>query len=167
MTPQTMTELGKYQETFEREFQVTMKLVKEFPASQLELKPSPKSATARETLWALAMGQIVIGAVCEREELVPEGFPSAPATLPELVGALESAHRDTATKLRAMTDERMNDAFRMPVGPKRMGEVRRGDALWMFLYDGIHHRGQLSVYQRIAGGRVPSIYGPSLDEPWF
>jgi uncharacterized damage-inducible protein DinB len=35
------------------------------------------------------------------------------------------------------------------------------------LYDTIHHRGQLSVYMRLAGARVPSIYGPSGDEPWF
>ena len=30
-----------------------------------------------------------------------------------------------------------------------------------------HHRGQLSVYLRLAGGRVPSIYGPSADDPTF
>jgi uncharacterized damage-inducible protein DinB len=27
----------------------------------------------------------------------------------------------------------------------------------------IHHRGQLSVYLRPAGGRVPAIYGESYD----
>jgi|SRR5882672_5842572 len=32
--------------------------------------------------------------------------------------------------------------------------------------DMIHHRGQFTVYSRIAGGKVPSIYGPSADEPW-
>ena len=40
------------------------------------------------------------------------------------------------------------------------------DVLWFMLTDSIHHRGQLSVYVRMAGGRVPSIYGPSADEPW-
>jgi uncharacterized damage-inducible protein DinB len=34
------------------------------------------------------------------------------------------------------------------------------------LMDSIHHRGQMSVYLRCAGGKVPSIYGPSADEPW-
>jgi len=61
----------------------------------------------------------------------------------------------------------MNGTVRMPVGPKQVGDVRRGDALWMMLMDTVHHRGQLSVYQRIAGGKVPSIYGPSGDEPWW
>ena len=39
--------------------------------------------------------------------------------------------------------------------------------LWLMLNDSIHHRGQLSVYERMAGGLVPSIYGPSADEPWM
>jgi len=38
--------------------------------------------------------------------------------------------------------------------------------MWFMLLDSIHHRGQLSVYVRMAGGKVPSIYGPSADEPW-
>ena len=31
----------------------------------------------------------------------------------------------------------------------------------------IHHRGQMSVYLRMAGGKVPALYGPSADEPWI
>ena len=30
----------------------------------------------------------------------------------------------------------------------------------------VHHRGQLSAYLRPMGGKVPSIYGGSYDEPW-
>lgn len=55
----------------------------------------------------------------------------------------------------------------MPVGPKQLGDVRRGDALWIMLYDTIRHRGQLTVYTRKAGGIVPSIYGPTAEVPWW
>ena len=34
------------------------------------------------------------------------------------------------------------------------------------LLDHVHHRGQFTIYSRIAGGKVPQIYGPSADEPW-
>ena len=34
---------------------------------------------------------------------------------------------------------------------------------WSFLFDAIHHRGQLSTYLRAMGAKVPSIYGPSAD----
>jgi uncharacterized damage-inducible protein DinB len=30
-----------------------------------------------------------------------------------------------------------------------------------------HHRGQLTTYIRIAGEKVPSIYGPTADDPAF
>jgi uncharacterized damage-inducible protein DinB len=39
-----------------------------------------------------------------------------------------------------------------------------GDILRGFLYDAVHHRGQLTTYLRPMGGKVPSIYGPSGDE---
>jgi uncharacterized damage-inducible protein DinB len=44
-------------------------------------------------------------------------------------------------------------------------ETSLGDMLWGFLFDGIHHRGQLSTYLRPMGAKVPSIYGPSADDP--
>jgi uncharacterized damage-inducible protein DinB len=44
-------------------------------------------------------------------------------------------------------------------------EVPLGEMFWLGLFDAIHHRGQLSVYLRPMGGRVPSIYGPSADDP--
>jgi uncharacterized damage-inducible protein DinB len=48
-----------------------------------------------------------------------------------------------------------------------MGDVRRMDVRWLMLMDGVRHRGPLSVYLRMADGTVPSIYGPSADEPWM
>jgi uncharacterized damage-inducible protein DinB len=43
------------------------------------------------------------------------------------------------------------------------GNFRADEFLLMMLFDQIHHRGQLSVYIRMAGG-MPSIYGPSADD---
>jgi uncharacterized damage-inducible protein DinB len=48
-----------------------------------------------------------------------------------------------------------------------MADVRKADMLWMMLSDSIHHRGQFSIYLRLVGAKVPSIYGPSADEPWM
>jgi len=50
--------------------------------------------------------------------------------------------------------------------PVRLAPARRADALSMMLFDTVHHRGQISVYLRAVGGKVPSIYGPSGDEMW-
>jgi uncharacterized damage-inducible protein DinB len=49
------------------------------------------------------------------------------------------------------------------------GEVRMEQPtsafIWLFSFDAIHHRGQLSTYIRPMGGKVPPIYGPSGDDP--
>jgi uncharacterized damage-inducible protein DinB len=44
--------------------------------------------------------------------------------------------------------------------------ISLGEALWFELLDHIHHRGQFSVHLRVAGARVPSIYGPMADYEW-
>ncbi len=49
-------------------------------------------------------------------------------------------------------------------GQTRM-EMPISGFVWMFFFDAIHHRGQLSTYIRPMGGKVPSIYGPSGDDP--
>ena len=36
---------------------------------------------------------------------------------------------------------------------------------WSFLFDIVHHRGQITTYLRPMGAKVPQIYGPSGDEP--
>lgn len=40
---------------------------------------------------------------------------------------------------------------------------KKGHMAWGFLFDAIHHRGQLSTYLRAMGAKVPAIYGPSAD----
>jgi len=44
-------------------------------------------------------------------------------------------------------------------------KAKKYDMAWGMLFDAIHHRGQLSTYLRAMGAKVPSIYGPSADEP--
>jgi uncharacterized damage-inducible protein DinB len=51
-------------------------------------------------------------------------------------------------------------------GDANMGEMwkdKKYNMAWGFLFDAIHHRGQLSTYLRAMGASVPSIYGPSAD----
>ncbi|MDA1080285.1 MAG: hypothetical protein O2973_01210 [Gemmatimonadetes bacterium] len=48
-----------------------------------------------------------------------------------------------------------------------MPRISIAEICWFMLHDTIHHRGQLSVYLRAMGAKVPSIYGPSADEPWM
>ncbi len=62
--------------------------------------------------------------------------------------------------LETTTDEEWEN------GEASMGEMwkdKKFGMAWGFLFDAIHHRGQLSTYLRAMGEKVPSIYGPSAD----
>ncbi len=41
---------------------------------------------------------------------------------------------------------------------------KKGFALWVTVMHEIHHRGQLTVLMRLAGLKVPGVYGPSKEE---
>jgi uncharacterized damage-inducible protein DinB len=51
-------------------------------------------------------------------------------------------------------------------GPRQPADFPTMHFLWFILMDAVHHRGQFSVYLRMSGAQVPSIYGPTADEPW-
>jgi len=161
-----MTEKEMFLDSFEREYQTTLKVLKAFPKDKGELKPSSNLKTAREIAWMLALNQMVPGAVIAGE-LKPGGLPDAPNTYDAVLAGFEQAHDEIMKKLKALPESEFNATIQMPTGPKQMGTWRKGDALWFFLSDTIHHRGQFSVYMRMAGAKLPSIYGPTADEPWW
>lgn len=162
----TMTEKDTFLQTFEREYQTTLKVLKAYPSERADLKPSPKSKNAQDLAWMLVLNQMVVIPTLDNA-LDPGKLPPSPKAWHEILPALEAAHRETMAKLNQSTENDWNGTIQIPVAPKTMGEMRIGDALWFFLSDTIHHRGQFTVYLRMAGGKLPSVYGPTADEPWF
>ena len=69
-------------------------------------------------------------------------------------------------KIKKAGEELFSRTIKFWVTKGRVGNVKVGELLWDLRHDQIHHRGQLSVYLRLVGAKVPSIYGPSADEPW-
>jgi uncharacterized damage-inducible protein DinB len=93
--------------------------------------------------------------------------PAPPTVFTDTVAAFEKAARDTIATVTKATDTQLNAMVKFPVGPGKTADMRAIDVLWATVRDQIHHRGQMSVYVRLAGGKVPSIYGPTADEPWM
>lgn len=168
LTTQKSGELAMYRQSFEREYQTSLRVLKAYPPSQAQLKWTERSNTAIQTAWILVLSQMVVLPILSEPELKPPtNMPAPPADWNALVAAFEQAHAQAATAVNALADEAYLSSIVMPAGPKGATvTVRRADALWMMLSDTVHHRGQLSVYLRASGAKVPSIYGPSGDEPW-
>jgi uncharacterized damage-inducible protein DinB len=78
----------------------------------------------------------------------------------------DRSHQEFMHALRETPDGELRSLIGVPRRPGEMSDVPRSQLLWLALMHQIDHRGQLSVYLRLAGGKVPSIYGPSADEPW-
>lgn len=150
--------------TMEREFPITLKVLKAFPADKADFKPHERSRTAKDLMWTMAMeyGLIVDGALAGA---IAFSQNPAPATIEEIISGYEAAVKGVHAKIKEMPDADMNANIKFAVGTPMERDMRRGDALWLAVMDTIHHRGQMSVYVRMAGGKVPSIYGPSADEP--
>lgn len=131
------------------------------------MKAHGRSRSARDLAWQCVIDERVIGTVLEKTvhdlRNVPQG-PPAPETMDEIVSAYSSAHEAAAQKLSALTE---NEFGRTVTSILAFGEWKapQPEVLSSNLMDEVHHRGQLTVYLRQAGGKVPSIYGPSGDQP--
>jgi uncharacterized damage-inducible protein DinB len=144
-----------------REFQTTLRVLQSYPEDQAVLKPSEKSRSAAELAMTLAIEERVIKALLETGAADPTIWKvERPSTMAAIIVAWQetvAANDAHITRLSADDFTTMVDFYGM--------QVSLADALWMELLDHIHHRGQFSVYLRLAGAKVPSIYGPSADEP--
>jgi uncharacterized damage-inducible protein DinB len=160
------TEKDMFIMSAEREFQTTLRVLEAYPEDQLDLKPAEKSMSARELIWLLSIGKRVTKGLLAGKFGMGEAPPPVPKTKAELIEAFKQAQAAQIAAVSGIDEATFHAPIEIPSGPGTTTRVRRADALWTFAMDGIHHRGQLTVYLRMAGGRVPSIYGPSGDEPW-
>jgi len=151
----------------EQETATTLKVLKAYPSDQAELRPHERAKTARELAWMFAIEQ-QLGVLAVQDKLdLSQPRPKPPDSFDEVVRAFENGREAILRTLREGPDNLLDGTVRFFTGPKQMGDIPKPQFLWFLLHDQIHHRGQFSVYLRMAGGKVPSIYGPTSDEPWF
>jgi hypothetical protein len=170
-TAPTMSQKQRFLEVYDKEHETTMRVLRAYPVDKAEFRPNDRCKPARELAWIFAI-EPRLGTMVVVNNVFASGMPSgkppeAPGSWDAVVGGIEQAHRDFADQVRSMPDEKLEETVKFMTGPKTLGDVRRIDFLWFLLHDEIHHRGQFSIYLRAAGGRVPSIYGPSEHEPWL
>jgi uncharacterized damage-inducible protein DinB len=165
-----MTPKEQFLAAYDREHQITTRVLRAYPPDKLDLQPHPKTKTARDLAWVFAIER-GLGTRVWNDEFAkgaPAGSPPpAPERWEDLLAAIEKAHQDFRALVASASDETLMGKVHFFTAPKTMGEITRLDLLWFLLSDEIHHRGQFSIYLRMADGKVPSIYGPSADEPWM
>jgi uncharacterized damage-inducible protein DinB len=145
-----------------REMQTTLNVLQSYPESRINLKPAEKSRTAAGLAMVLAVEERVLKSLMETGStdlnLLNYEVPSSMAEIISVWRQAVAANDDTLAAMSSRDLERPVVFYGM--------HISLGDALWYELFDHIHHRGQLSVYMRLAGAKLPSIYGPTADEPF-
>ena len=156
-----MTDKERYMQVLEWEHATTLKVMKAFPADKLSFKPHQRSLSAHDLMMRFVGEQMLMAS------LPSGGFDAPPAgmnkemSIDQILNMYEEGFMKVVKILKNMSEEDFNNKMTSFFGNK----MKMADAFWMPVKDQIHHRGQLSVYIRLAGGKVPSIYGPSADEP--
>lgn len=150
-------ELNNY---FDREIEITCKVLKAVPEDQLHFKAHDKSNSISQLIKTFSADLVLAKTFVIGQE--PGDFMSQIADFEHIDQGIENLRKhkqDFLDTLETISEEDI--ATEATAWGQTM--PRSSFALWM-LFDHIHHRGQLSVYVRLAGGLVPSIYGPSADE---
>ncbi len=149
---------------WEQEYPAFLHVLKALPAERLDYRPEPRARSAGELL-ALLLGIEQAGnELCEKGEIRWED-PGGIGKRDEMVAAYEQHHEALRKRLQQMDEATWNKKSQCWEHGHVEIEDTVGGLFWLFLFDAVHHRGQLSTYIRPLGGKVPSIYGPSADEP--
>lgn len=152
-----------YRECFDAETPTFIKVLKAVPGDHAGYRPHPRSTSAGDLVWLLACELHDACVVIDRGEVtfVPTPAPS----VAESLAAYERHAAELEQRLDTLDDRKWVTPAKFLVDGNVAWETTLGDMLFGFLFDAIHHRGQLSSYLRPMGAVVPSIYGPSADDP--
>ncbi len=140
-----------------------VKVLKAIPEGRQSYRPDPKARTAAEVAWLLTIEEAALVSLLDTGS-VEWKEPPPPARVDAIVAAFERDASAVNERLAHLDQAAWQKKVKMLMGGGAW-EDTLGQMLWGFLFDAIHHRGQLSTYLRPMGGKVPSIYGPSADDP--
>jgi uncharacterized damage-inducible protein DinB len=151
---------------FESQAPVTRKFLERLPENKLTWKPHPKSMTAGQLAYHLALvpGGVVKGAA--RDRIPPPGFQfPEPASLQEILDTFDQSVATVRDVLPGFDDAAMNATWRIVDRDQEIMAMPRVAFLRnIMLNHWYQHRGQFCVYLRLLDVAVPSSWGPSADE---
>ncbi|TCC98195.1 DinB family protein [Pedobacter psychroterrae] len=154
---------------FEQETNSTRKLLQAVPEKDLNYKPSEISWTMGQlaqhiaTIYYWYVGTLTKDVYDMAADHLERGdVNDIKATLALFESNVEKAR----AALESLTQDDLQNNWTMKVGEKVvLGPMPRGIVARGFLFNHIyHHRGEMIVYLRATGNKVPGLYGPTYEE---
>ncbi|RZJ64792.1 MAG: DinB family protein [Flavobacterium sp.] len=154
---------------FEQETNSTRKLLQAVPEKDLGYKPSDISWTMGElaqhiaTIYYWYVGTLTKDVYDMATDHLERGDVNDINATLEL---FESNVDKARTALASITEDDLQTDWTMKVGDKVvLGPMPRGIVSRGFLFNHVyHHRGEMIVYLRSTGNKVPGLYGPTYEE---
>ena len=158
----------------EREREKTRKAVEAVPEGRGDWKPHEKAMPLGRLASLVATMPAWITMMIERDEIdvVPQPGQSSQfarqlTTRQELSKSVDDGFAGGRAALEATTDDHLMKPWQLKAGGRVVQEAARHVMMRDALMHLAHHRGQLTTYVRVAGGKVPAVYGPSADDQSF
>jgi uncharacterized damage-inducible protein DinB len=163
------SEVQTFLEVWDEEAKKTEAMLRSLPDGKYDFRPDAGGRSLGELAWHLAETDAYMTYGIERGAFEmgakPPGIERL-KTIGELAPGFERIHADAiqrVRKLNAADLDRQLIFFTLIFFTGSPVTIRQ--ILWtMLLHHQIHHRGQLSVLCRLAGGRAPAPYGPNREE---
>ena len=156
-------ELENFNEMWEREAGRTVKLLEALPRDKYDFRPDPEGRSLGELAWHLAEIEAYGSFGIERGAVAPEPKPPGierPRAIAELAPGYERVHRAAFERVKKVTGDDLDRPITLPSGKP----ITIRNVLWDFiLLHGLHHRGQLVMLIRQAGGKPIGLYGPTRE----
>jgi uncharacterized damage-inducible protein DinB len=162
-----------FRDELDREVERPRKALEQVPDGKYEWKPHEKSMIFGYLAEMVATIPMWITMEINRDELdvAPaegQGMKREPKqTSAELVKALDETARDARSALENTTDEHLNTRWKLLARGQVVWEGTRREIIQDTISHWSHHRGQMTVYLRLMGAKVPAIFGPSADDQSF
>jgi hypothetical protein len=157
----------------EREAPISKRVLERVPEGRPDWKPHEKSMPLGylSQLVATMPGWVAMAVQQDELDLKPAGGGGYKPPATDTSARLLAAHADSVAKaleaLRKTTDAHLATPWKLLVGGNVVLEQPRHVVIADAFTHLAHHRGQLTVYLRLNGAQVPSIYGPSADDARF
>jgi uncharacterized damage-inducible protein DinB len=157
----------------DREVERSRKAIEQVPEGKYDWKPHERSMAFGYLADMVATMPMWLTMQITRDELdvAPAEGSQMKRTRKEtsdaLVKALDEAAAGTRAALEKTTEEQLMTNWRLLAGGKVVAEAERYLMIQDTLNHWAHHRGQMTVYLRLMGAKVPAIYGPSADDKAF
>lgn len=152
---------------FDQEVAGARKVLEAIPEGSLAYRPHEKSWNMAEL--GTHLGRLLSWAkpTMDMEVMDISGYQPEPA-MESRAAMLELFDRNAAearAAIAAASDADFMKTWSLKAGDTVYFTMPKVAVIRSFVMNHlIHHRGQLTVYLRPAGGKVPGLYGPSADE---